>query len=255
VGAGDLGERVPEEGPRELRSLAASFNRMTRALAANLAAQRDFVANASHQLRTPLTGLRLRLESIEGEGGFAREQAVRAEVELDRLNALVDDLLALERAGSAETAGKHVDLADVARDAVERWAAPAAEAGQRLRLGDRPAPIVGDPTDLAHVVDNLIENALRYSPPGSSVTVATAAENGRAALVVSDNGPGIPEADRSHIFERFYRGANGRQAHPGTGLGLAIVAEMVARWGGGVELLDGPGTRVEASFPARPTVS
>src|SRR6185503_3870228 len=154
--------------------------------AANLAAQRDFVANASHQLRTPLTGLRLRLESIEGEGGFAGEQAVRAEVELDRLNALVDDLLALERAGSAETTGREVDLSDVAREAVERWAAPAAEAGQSLRLeSDRPAAIVGDPTDLAHVVDNLIENALRYSPPGSSVTVATAAENGRAALVVS----------------------------------------------------------------------
>jgi len=256
VGAGDLSEHVPEEGPRELRSLAASFNRMTRALAANLAAQRDFVANASHQLRTPLTGLRLRLESIESEGGFAGEQAARAEVELDRLNALVDDLLALERAGSAETTGKDVDLSDVARDAVERWAAPAAEAGRSLRLdGDRSAPIVGDPTDLAHVVDNLIENALRYSPPGSSVTVATAAENGRAALVVSDDGPGVPEADRSRIFERFYRGANGRQAHPGTGLGLAIVAEMVARWGGGVELLDGPGARFKASFPARPTVS
>jgi signal transduction histidine kinase len=256
VGGGDLSEHVPEEGPRELRSLAHSFNRMTRALAANLGAQRDFVANASHQLRTPLTGLRLRLESIEGEGGFAAEEAAKAEVELDRLNTLVDDLLALERAGSAEAIGKDVDLSDVARRAVDRWAAPAAEAGQQLHLGSEArAPVVADPTDLAHVVDNLIENALRYCPPGSEVTVETAAENGRAALVVADNGPGIPDADRSRIFERFYRGANGRQAHPGTGLGLAIVAEMAARWGGAVTLLDGPGTRVEATFPSRSTVS
>jgi signal transduction histidine kinase len=105
------------------------------------------------------------------------------------------------------------------------------------------------------VADNLIENALRYCPPGTSIKVSTAARDGEVALLVADTGPGFPPADRERIFERFYRGANGRAAHAGTGLGLAIVAEIVNRWGGDVRLLDGPGTRVEAVFPSAPTVS
>jgi signal transduction histidine kinase len=229
---------------------------MTRALETNVAAQRDFVANASHQLRTPLTGLSLRLEAIEGEGGAAAEQAAKAQVELDRLNQLVNDLLVLERASSSGADGTAVDLGEISRQAVERWRAPAEEAGQTLRLeGDTHARVVADPTDLEHVVDNLIENALRYSPPGADVSVVTRARNGDVALVVADTGPGIPAADRDRVFERFYRGANGRQKHAGTGLGLAIVAETVARWGGAVRLLDGPGTQVEVTFPTPPTDS
>jgi signal transduction histidine kinase len=256
VGAGDLTAFVPEEGPRELRALAATFNRMTRALSASLAAQRDFVANASHQLRTPLTGLGLRLEAIRGEGGAAAEQATKAELELDRLGELVDDLLALERASSGDIRGSRVDLAAVARAAADRWSAAATEAKKQLRVeADGEASAFADPTDLANVVDNLIENALRYSEPGTEVTIATRASNGQGVLVVADTGPGIPEVDRTRVFERFYRGSNGRQLHAGTGLGLAIVAEIVARWGGGVRLLDGPGTRIEVSLPSPPTNS
>ena len=102
LGRGNLDARVEPEGPREIESVGRSFNRMADALAANLAAQRDFVANASHQLRTPLTGIKLRLEAIRGEGGTAADEAAKAEVELDRLSALVDDLLALARASSEE---------------------------------------------------------------------------------------------------------------------------------------------------------
>jgi signal transduction histidine kinase len=256
VGGGDLTAHVPEEGPRELRTLAGTFNRMTHALAANLAAQRDFVANASHQLRTPLTGLRLRLEAIRGEGGYAAEEAAKAEAEVDRLNELVEDLLRLERASSGDSRAQPVDLSVVAREAVERWAAAAAAEEQQLELDAAgPARVLADPTDVSHVADNLIENALRYCPPGTSITVSTASRNGEVALLVSDTGPGIGPADRERIFERFYRGANGRAAHAGTGLGLAIVAEIVHRWGGDVRLLDGPGTRIEAVFPSPPTVS
>jgi signal transduction histidine kinase len=256
VGGGDLTAHVPEEGPRELRTLAGTFNRMTHALAANLAAQRDFVANASHQLRTPLTGLRLRLEAIRGEGGYAAEEAAKAEEEVDRLNELVEDLLRLERASSGDSRAQPVDLSIVARGAVERWAAAAAAEEQQLELDAAgPARVLADPTDVNHVADNLIENALRYCPPGTSITVSTASRNGEVALLVSDTGPGIGPADRERIFERFYRGANGRAAHAGTGLGLAIVAEIVHRWGGDVRLLDGPGTRIEAVFPSPPTVS
>jgi signal transduction histidine kinase len=227
---------------------------MADALGSNLRAQRDFVANASHQLRTPLTGLKLRLEAIRGEGGAAAENAAKAEAELDRLEALVGDLLELTRASTKSATGTSVDLADVASSAIDRWSAPAEEAGQTIGMGARePAPIHADPGDLAHVVDNLIENALNYSPPGTRITIETDGFDGRASLVVADDGPGIPVDERARVFERFYRGANGRRSGPGTGLGLAIVAELVERWGGEVQLLDGPGTRVAVTFDRGPT--
>lgn len=254
LGRGDLGARAPAEGPKELRAVAGTFNNMAATLVANLEAQRDFLANASHQLRTPLTGLKLRLEALKEQGGEAGAQAAKAEAELDRLSELVDGLLELARASSADPTGRSVDLAEAARAAVQRWAEPADRAGKRLRLtGEAPSGVWGNSTDVAHILDNLIENALRYCPPGTEVTVETSRENGRASLRVCDDGPGIPAEDRERVFERFYRGTNGRQAGPGTGLGLAIVAELARRWGGRVRLLDGPGTRVEATFPAAPT--
>jgi two-component system, OmpR family, sensor kinase len=247
LGRGDLAARVEPEGPQELEDLGQSFNRMADALSSNLDAQRDFVANASHQLRTPLTGIKLRLEAIRAEGGPGAAEAAKAEAELDRLSALVDDLLSLARAASEEAAAEPVDLGEAIRAAERRWAEPAATAGHHLALADgQGGRILAAPADVAHILDNLIENAIRYSPTGAQITVAT--EPG--AFVVSDTGPGIPPEERERVFERFYRGAGGRSTGPGTGLGLAIVAELAERWGGRVELLDGPGTRVRASFPA-----
>ena len=211
LGHGDLDARASEGGPRELDTLARAFNRMAETLTANVAAQRDFVANASHQLRTPLTGLKLRLEAIRSEGGEAAEQAARA---------------------------------------VERWRTPAEQAGQTLRLeATAAAGVWADPADVAHILDNLIENAVRYSPAGSDIVVTASSGQAGPYLSVSDNGPGIPPADRDRVFDRFYRGANGRRSGPGTGLGLAIVAELVERWNGRVRLVEGPETRIEASFP------
>jgi signal transduction histidine kinase len=253
LGSGDLDARAAAEGPKELSAVAASFNRMADTLASSLRAQRDFVANASHQLRTPLTGLKLRLEAIRGEGGVAAENAAKAEAEVDRLEALVEDLLELARASTVLPTGTTVDLAEVAGQAVERWQDPAAEAGQTVALGEHAsAPVFADPGDLAHVLDNLIENAVRYCPAGTHITVETSSPNSRAALVVADDGPGIPPAERARVFERFYRGSEARRSGPGTGLGLAIVYELVERWGGDVRLLDGPGTRVAATFERAP---
>jgi signal transduction histidine kinase len=249
LGGGDLDARAPTDGPAELAALGISFNRMADALASSMRAQRDFVANASHQLRTPLTGIKLRLEAIQAEGGASGENAVKAEEELDRLEALVDDLLALAGAAIPPPAGTTVDLSTVVGDAVERWQAPATEAEKTVEAGRHEQALVfADPDDLAHVVDNLVENALRYTPPGAHVTVESSAGNGRAMLLVADDGPGIPAEDRTRVFERFYRGSNGRRLEPGTGLGLAIVAELVERWGGDVTLAEGPGTRVQVAF-------
>jgi two-component system, OmpR family, sensor kinase len=253
LAGGELETRVPEDGPSELARLARSFNRMAAALGASLGAQRDFIANASHQLRTPLAGLKLRLEAIRAEGGQAADEAEKAEGEVDRLNALVGDLLELARASSPEATGRQVDLGRVAREAVDRWRDGAAAAEMRIELDVAAAPSVwASDADLAHVVDNLVENALRYCPAGTTIRIG-ATDGRRPALTVADDGPGITPADRERVFERFFRGSNGRRAGPGTGLGLAIVAELAQRWNADVRLLDGPGTRVEVSFP--PTVS
>ena len=256
LGRGDLDARVEPEGPREIDELGRSFNRMAGELSANLASQRDFVANASHQLRTPLTGIKLRLEAIRAEGGTAAEQAAKAEAELDRLSALVDDLLGLARAAADRTPGESVELGEAVRAAGRRWADPAAEAGHELSVKDGAGGAVwAAPADVAHILDNLLENAIRYSPRGAQIRVELDQDGDRPGFVVADTGPGIPPEERAHVFERFYRGTEGRGAGPGTGLGLAIVAELADRWDGRVELLDGPGTRVRATFPAVPADS
>jgi signal transduction histidine kinase len=255
LGEGDLEARAEATGKGELAILGRNFNRMADSLAANLRAQRDFLANASHQLRTPLTGLRLRLEAIESEGGPAAVQAAKAQAEVMRLSQLVEDLLELARAISVEATGGRIDLAEAARNAVDRWSGPAAERGKRLvEHIDSPCVVVASPDDLAQLLDNLIENAIRYTPEGTEISVETGTRNGRILLTVADSGPGIAPEDHPRVFERFYRGSAGKKAGPGTGLGLALVSELAERWGGRVRLADGTGARFEASFPPAPTV-
>ena len=205
--------------------------------------------SASHQLRTPLTGIKLRLEAIRAEGGAAGENAAKAEEELDRLEALVDDLLALAGAATPPPAGVTVDLSSVAEDAVERWQAPAGEAEKTVEAGRlEQALVFADPADLAHVVDNLIENALRYAPPGTQVTVESSSENGQGALVVADNGPGIPEDVRERVWEVYFSLKRG-----GTGLGLPTARRIVEEHGGSLrfETEVGKGTDFVIRLPLR----
>jgi signal transduction histidine kinase len=248
LGRGDLATRAPVDGPPEVRAVASALNRMAAELDALLASQRDFVANASHQLRTPLTGVRLRLE------GLAADPAQRAEAEaalreVDRLGRLIDDLLRLARASSPEPTGGPVDLTEQVREAGTRWSARAAERGQRIEVrADGAARAFANPADVAAALDNLIENALVYSPAGTRVLLETAAANGVATVAVEDNGPGIAPDELPRVVERFYRGRGA--AAPGTGLGLAIVHEIATRWGGRLELESDGGTRAIVRFRA-----
>jgi two-component system, OmpR family, sensor kinase len=236
VADGDLDATAPVEGSVEQRSLARSFNEMTARLKRLLRVQQDFVADASHQLRTPLTGVRLRLEGL-GER-FGGEREVQTEVdaamrEIDRLSAIVDELLILSRAGERELPGEPVDLRRAARRAAERWSAAASERGIEIAVdAPREASAWCAPADLDRSVDVLLENAILYSPPGSTVTVAAAPER----IEVRDEGPGLLPGEEEAVFERFSRGSAGQRGPKGTGLGLPIARELTRQWGGEVTL-------------------
>ena len=196
---------------------------MTERLKRMLAAQQDFVADASHQLRTPLTGLRLRLEGLtesrdDDDPSVAELQA--ALVEIDRLSLIVEELLVLSRAGEHELPPERVDLAEAARHAAQRWRHTAEERSVELAVeaGQSPAQAWCARHDLDRAIDALLENAVRYSPPGSTVTIGV-----KPGLVeIGDRGPGLEPGEADSVFERFRRGSAGRRGPVGTGLGLPI---------------------------------
>jgi signal transduction histidine kinase len=240
VGDGDLATRAPAgDGPPEVRSLAAVFNETVARLEQLVRSQNDFVADASHQLRTPLTALRLRLENIEADLTEAGRRDLEGALdEVERLARLVDGLLVLARVDMpTETA--IVDLPEVVVERVAAWGA---------RAGDLDVRLVAETADggavrasgegLRQVLDNLIENALEASSPGSAVTVrATGSE-----LRVRDEGAGLSPEQRKRAFDRFWRARSGA----GSGLGLAIVRRLVEADGGAVALQPAPGGGLEA---------
>jgi signal transduction histidine kinase len=254
IAGGDLEARAELEGPAEQREVAAAFNEMTERLAQALSAQREFVANASHQLRTPLTGLKLRLEAagLQADDPQLERELAAAEREADRLAKLLDELLTLAREADRPATAAAIGLRGAAEAAEERWAGPAAQAGHRLELAGGPdASVLASAHDLAIVLDNLVENALNYSPDGSKVTVEWSTDGDRARLAVLDEGPGVAPDEDGHLFERFYRGEAGRRGAPGTGLGLAIVETLARRWGGSARIANRPqgGARAEIELP------
>jgi len=241
VAQGDLRARAEVEGSLEQRSLSHSFNDMTSRISRLLNAQKDFVADASHQLRTPLTGLRLRLE--EARALSDRPDAIveldAAMAELDRLSHTVDELLLLSRGGERSSAGTRVDVAELAEAATQRWE-PQASA-RRVALVHRREGDAGDVwaarVDLERALDALIENALRYSPQGATVTIATAPRR----IEVRDRGRGVAADERELVFERFRRGSAGIAGSSGHGLGLPIARELAREWGGEVTLQERKG--------------
>ena len=237
VAAGDYGARVAREGPRELVSVADSFNQMAEALEALERQRAEMITNFAHELRTPLTNLRGYLEAMR-DGVMAPTaevfESLREEVgRLERLSRSLDSLSADAPAGPVE-----LDLAAAVRAAVELARPGFDRAGLRLRLDLPPAGrlrVLAVPDHLSQVLANLLQNAQRYTPEAGTVTVAAAARADDVLVSVSNAGAEIPAADLPHVFERFYRVDKSRdRARGGAGIGLAIVKQLVEQAGGRV---------------------
>jgi signal transduction histidine kinase len=242
-GSPDLSVRIgPVAGPTEVTQLATSFDHMAERVEASARAQEAFVANASHQLRTPLTGMKLRLEGAiadEGDDGV-RAELLAADAEVDRLSALVTRLLVMA-AGDEHGVAQPCDLAALAREAAERWP------GSGLAAVGEPAIAVVHRDDVTQILDTLLDNAAAYAP--GQAEIATGVRDTQAWIAVRDHGEGMSKEARARATERFYRGPG---APPGgSGLGLAIVRELAEGDGGAVsvEAADGGGTRVEVRYP------
>jgi signal transduction histidine kinase len=244
--SGDLAARAKVEGSAEQRRLARTFNDMTARIERLVASQREFIADASHQLRTPLSGLRLRLEEARAA---TRDVDAHVEIdaglaELDRLSAIISELLVLSQAGEIDAPPEQVDLEDAAHRAAARWDGAG---GGRVRAdgvaGEGFCPLA----DLDRVLDALIENALNY---GNGEVMLRSAPG---TVEVLDRGPGLAPDEEAAVFERFHRGRAGRSGPAGTGLGLPIARELARRWGGEVTLAnraDGGGAQAVVTVPA-----
>jgi two-component system, OmpR family, sensor kinase len=263
--------RIPDpERDDEVGELARTLDQMLRQLDAARAEteqmmqlQREFVADASHELRTPLTSILANLELLQerleserdsGEDSEIVDSALRSS---RRMSRLVSDLLLLARADAGRTGTRReCDLADVAASALTE-VAPVAD-GHRLTMTDEgPVPVQGNPDELHRLVLNLLDNGVRHTPAGTEIRVAVERENGSALLVVSDDGPGIPDGMEEQVFSRFVRGAGPADVagNGGTGLGLAIVKAVATSHGGDVEAgsSSSGGARFVVRLPAEPS--
>jgi signal transduction histidine kinase len=254
AGAGDLGARADaSDGPPEVREVAAAFNDTVARLEVLVGAQEAFVADASHQLRTPLTALRLRLELLEGslaQVPEARDQIpdlAAALAEVARLSRLVDGLLELaraERTGASATAGA-VDLRTVLAERAEAWGPVADDEGVTIEVTGESTSARATPDRLAQVVDNLLANAIEASPDGAAVTLQATTGPAGPELHVADRGPGLSDEERERAFHRFWSHRSAGRLG-GSGLGLAIVRKLVEADGGTVELRARPGGGLDA---------
>jgi two-component system sensor histidine kinase TctE len=247
----------PREGPVEVRPLLQALHDLVLKLAEAQASQQRFIANASHQLRTPLAALQVQAERALREPDPVKHLAALESVlkTMTRLRHLSHQLLMLARAepvGNPVLSLRAVDLAALARAELEQWTDPAIAQGADLGY-EGPATGVtvnGEPQLLHELIGNLVDNAIRYGGRGTRITLGLRGEP-RPVLLVDDDGPGIPETERTLVLERFYR----RMQSPGegTGLGLAIAREIAARHGANLRIESAPGgrgTRATVTFPA-----
>ena len=261
--AREVGRRAPDNlapldeasAPREISPLIGALNALFDRLRTSLEQERRFTADAAHELRTPLAAVKTQAQVAIGATADAERTRALANVVAgtDRASRLVEQLLVLARLDpqTALPPGQTVDLQALAQQGVAE-SAPAA-AGKGIEVGLAPgaaAPVAGDAVLLAVLLRNLLDNAVRYTPPGGEVEVSVRPVDGGVSLTVVDNGPGIPEAERGQVFERFHRVLGSGEA--GSGLGLSIVRRIADLHRAGVSLEAGPGgrgLRVEVSFP------
>jgi two-component system sensor histidine kinase TctE len=264
----DLSPIDSRQVPEEISPLVGSLNDMLARLAHTIDAQKRFIADAAHQMKTPLAGMRMQSELAlrqvdPGEIHRSLEQLAKSSESATRL---VNQLLALARAENQPHAGlalEPLDLSLLARSVVQDWVQ--ASFSHEIDLGyedpDGPVEILGDGMMLRELLSNLIDNALRYTPPGGSVTVRVRSDAGQALLEVEDTGPGIAPGERRRVFERFYR-ILGSSA-PGSGLGLAIVREIARQHGADIEIFNNPrsiqkkypGSLFRLTFPPPPVLT
>lgn len=254
---GDLGARSDISRDDEVGRLAASFNEMADRIEATVVTLRRFVADAAHEIGTPLTALQADLELAEGAKDDAQEREFvnRALQQARRIEDLSQNLLRLSRleADARETVLRAIDLAALVRSTIDAAASRAEQAGLTIdsQLPDTAVEIDGDEAKLQVLLDNLLDNAFKFTPAPGSVEVGVRAQGRQAVLWVRDSGIGIPDGEKTEIFSRFYRARN-VSAYPGSGLGLAIVQATASAHDGTVGLhSDDTGTTFEVHFPLR----
>lgn len=252
---GDLGRRLPVRGDGDdLDRMAVSFNRMLDRISVLMESLRQVSSDVAHDLRTPLHRLRAHLEAgLQVDDAAARAEAIeRAQGELDAILETFTALLRIAQVegGERRAAFRPTDLGELAARVVEAFAPSAEEDGRALALGACcAAPIEGDPELLTQMLVNLVENALRHTPPGAQVRISVEREGEAAKLSVVDDGPGVPPQERAKVFDRFYR-LEASRTTPGSGLGLALVAAVARLHGARVQLDDAcPGLEASVRFP------
>jgi two-component system, OmpR family, sensor histidine kinase TctE len=242
--------------PREIAPVVVTLNRLFQMLRTSVQSQRQFIANTAHQLRTPITGMQAQLDVLAAEPAAApiKDRLATLQEAIRHLAHSANQLLTLARADPAvNVASKNnqtVSLKSIAEEVIAKFFDRALQA--RIDLGGelQPATIVADPALLDDLLSNLVDNALKYTPAGGTVTVSTGERAGKPFLAVEDSGPGIPEGDRDRVKQRFYRLPNS-PGH-GSGLGLAIVAEIAELYGASLNIesgAGGAGARVSLQFP------
>ena len=251
----DLRPIMESSVPREIAPVVVTLNRLFVTLRSAVQSQQQFIANTAHQLRTPITGMQAQLALLVAEPAAQpiKERLLTLQEGIRQLAHSANQLLTLARADpTANLAAKNqtVDLKDIVGEVVAKFFDRALQSNIDLGVEAQPVTVHADPSLLDDLLGNLVDNALKYTPQGGSVTVSAGRLNGKPFLAVEDTGPGIPEADRQRVRQRFYRLPNS-PGH-GSGLGLAIVDEIARLYGAAVSIgsgVQGTGTQVVVQFP------